>query len=87
MRANGCKVDVLDLQTETLPLFNPDTSYNTKEYLLPPLLLAIVFWLTLTMEERSRLERHAPPPDVYPQRMLIEQSGLPARLSPPLRAR
>jgi len=32
MRANGCTVDVLDLQTETLPMFNPDTSYTTKEY-------------------------------------------------------
>jgi NAD(P)H-dependent FMN reductase len=32
MRANGCSVDVLDLQVETLPLFNPDTSYHTKEF-------------------------------------------------------
>ena len=32
MRANGCTVDVLDLQNETLPLFNPDTSYHTPEF-------------------------------------------------------
>jgi aryl-alcohol dehydrogenase-like predicted oxidoreductase len=41
--------------------------------------------LKLTPDERSRLQRHAPPPDVYPQRMLIEQSGLPDRISLPLR--
>ncbi len=41
--------------------------------------------LALTLEERARLERHAPPPATYPQRMLIEQSGLPARISLPLR--
>ena len=32
MRAAGCAVDVIDLQTETLPLFNPDTSHHTKEF-------------------------------------------------------
>jgi aryl-alcohol dehydrogenase-like predicted oxidoreductase len=41
--------------------------------------------LTLTAAERERLERHAPPPEMYPQRMLIEQSGLPERISLPLR--
>ena len=41
--------------------------------------------LALTPEERARLERHAPPPETYPQRMLIEQSGLPDRISLPLR--
>jgi aryl-alcohol dehydrogenase-like predicted oxidoreductase len=40
--------------------------------------------LELTAEERARLESHAPPPETYPQRMLIEQSGLPERLSLPL---
>src|SRR3954465_3283461 len=40
--------------------------------------------LTLSPEELERLERHAPPPDVYPQRMLIQQSGLPERISLPL---
>jgi aryl-alcohol dehydrogenase-like predicted oxidoreductase len=32
--------------------------------------------LQLTPEERERLEEPAPPPDVYPQRMLREQSGI-----------
>ena len=36
-------------------------------------------------DERERLEAPAPPPDVYPQRMLIEQSGLPERIILPLR--
>jgi aryl-alcohol dehydrogenase-like predicted oxidoreductase len=32
--------------------------------------------VALTPDERERLESHAPPPEVYPQRMLREQSGL-----------
>jgi aryl-alcohol dehydrogenase-like predicted oxidoreductase len=32
--------------------------------------------VTLTGDERARLEAHAPPPVMYPQRMLREQSGL-----------
>jgi len=28
LRADGCTVDVLDLQNEPLPLYNPDTSYE-----------------------------------------------------------
>jgi aryl-alcohol dehydrogenase-like predicted oxidoreductase len=32
--------------------------------------------LTLSAGERARLEAHAPPPDVYPQRMLREQAGI-----------
>jgi len=32
MRADGCVVDVLDLQIEPLPLYNPDTSYDTPEF-------------------------------------------------------
>jgi aryl-alcohol dehydrogenase-like predicted oxidoreductase len=32
--------------------------------------------VTLTEEERERLEAHAPPPVMYPQRMLREQTGL-----------
>jgi aryl-alcohol dehydrogenase-like predicted oxidoreductase len=43
--------------------------------------------LRLSDEERARLEAPAPPPDLYPQRMLIEQSGLPERISLPLRRR
>ena len=38
----------------------------------------------LSAEERARLEAPAPPPVVYPQRMLVEQSGM-ERLTPPLR--
>lgn len=32
MRADGCAVDVLDLQTEPLPMYNPDTSHHGPEY-------------------------------------------------------
>ena len=32
--------------------------------------------LTLTDDERTRLASHAPPPEMYPQRMLHEQVGL-----------
>jgi aryl-alcohol dehydrogenase-like predicted oxidoreductase len=41
--------------------------------------------LTLSADERARLEAHAPPPDVYPQRMLREQAGIadPAVLTRP----
>lgn len=31
--AAGCRVDVLDLQAEPLPLYNPDTAYDTAAYL------------------------------------------------------
>lgn len=31
-QAEGCAVDFLDLQTEPLPLYNPDTSYDTPEF-------------------------------------------------------
>jgi aryl-alcohol dehydrogenase-like predicted oxidoreductase len=41
--------------------------------------------LRLSDDERARLEAPAPPPALYPQRMLIEQSGLPERISLPLR--
>jgi aryl-alcohol dehydrogenase-like predicted oxidoreductase len=41
--------------------------------------------LSLSADERARLEAPAPPPEFYPQRMLIEQSGLPERISLPLR--
>src|SRR3954452_16707590 len=40
--------------------------------------------IELTPEERSALESPAPPPEVYPERMLREQSGLPV-LTGPLR--
>jgi NAD(P)H-dependent FMN reductase len=32
MRADGCAVDVLDLQNEPLPMYNPDTSYHAPDY-------------------------------------------------------
>jgi FMN reductase len=32
LRAGSCIVDVLDLQTEPLPLYNPDTAYDTPEF-------------------------------------------------------
>jgi FMN reductase len=32
MRADGCPVDVLDLQNEPLPMYNPDTSYHAPAY-------------------------------------------------------
>jgi aryl-alcohol dehydrogenase-like predicted oxidoreductase len=32
--------------------------------------------VTLSEDERARLESHAPPPEMYPQRMLSEQMGL-----------
>ena len=38
----------------------------------------------LSAEERARLEAPAPPPEVYPQRMLVEQSGM-ERFTGPLR--
>jgi aryl-alcohol dehydrogenase-like predicted oxidoreductase len=43
--------------------------------------------LTLSAQERARLQAHAPPPDVYPQRMLREQAGIgdPAELMRPRR--
>jgi aryl-alcohol dehydrogenase-like predicted oxidoreductase len=40
--------------------------------------------VTLSADERARLEAPAPPPVVYPQRMLVEQSGM-ERLTGPLR--
>jgi aryl-alcohol dehydrogenase-like predicted oxidoreductase len=39
--------------------------------------------IELTPEERARLEAPAPPPELYPQRMLAEQMGL-ERVTPPL---
>jgi aryl-alcohol dehydrogenase-like predicted oxidoreductase len=42
--------------------------------------------LELSGEERARLEAPAPPPDLYPQRMLAEQVGL-ERVTGPLRRR
>jgi aryl-alcohol dehydrogenase-like predicted oxidoreductase len=68
---------LLGTEGVTAPIVGART-YEQLEDLLP------AADLTLTMEERERLAKHAPPPDVYPQRMLIEQSGLPERISLPL---
>jgi aryl-alcohol dehydrogenase-like predicted oxidoreductase len=38
--------------------------------------------ITLTAEERARLEAPAPPPEIYPHRMLAEQNGMPAVTGP-----
>jgi len=62
----------------TAPIIGART-YEQLEDLLP------AADLELSADERERLQSHAPPPDVYPQRMLIEQSGLPERISLPLR--
>jgi len=32
LRLEGCAVDVLDLQAEPLPLYNPDTAYDTPQF-------------------------------------------------------
>jgi FMN reductase len=32
LRADGCTVDLLDLQAEPLPLYNPDTAYDTPTF-------------------------------------------------------
>jgi aryl-alcohol dehydrogenase-like predicted oxidoreductase len=42
--------------------------------------------ISLTGEERARLEAPAPPPELYPHRMLAEQVGM-SRMTPPLRRR
>ena len=62
----------------TAPIIGART-YEQLEDLLP------AADLELSADERERLQRHAPPPEVYPQRMLIEQSGLPERISLALR--
>jgi aryl-alcohol dehydrogenase-like predicted oxidoreductase len=62
----------------TAPIVGART-YEQLEDLLP------AAGLRLSDDEYARLARHAPPPETYPQRMLIEQSGLPERISLPLR--
>ena len=32
LRENGCSVDVLDLQAEPLPIYNPDTAYDSPQF-------------------------------------------------------
>ena len=31
-RGDGCEIDLLDLQAEPLPLYNPDTAYDTPQF-------------------------------------------------------
>jgi aryl-alcohol dehydrogenase-like predicted oxidoreductase len=54
----------------TAPIIGPRTMEQLEELLGAD-------GLELTDEERERLEAPAPPPPVYPQRMLREQSGMP----------
>jgi aryl-alcohol dehydrogenase-like predicted oxidoreductase len=68
---------LLGTEGVTAPILGPRTAEHLED------LLGAVD-VELTPEERARLEAPAPPPEVYPQRMLAEQLGLDA-LTPPLR--
>jgi aryl-alcohol dehydrogenase-like predicted oxidoreductase len=70
---------LLGVEGVTAPVIGPRTLQQLED------LLGSVS-LKLSPEERARLEAPAPPPEMYPQRMLAEQLGL-ERLSGPLRAR
>jgi aryl-alcohol dehydrogenase-like predicted oxidoreductase len=66
-----------DVEGVTAPIVGPRT-YEQLEDLLGSV------DLVLTPDERTRLEDPAPPPEMYPQRMLREQVGL-ERVTGPLR--
>jgi aryl-alcohol dehydrogenase (NADP+) len=66
-----------DLEGVTAPIVGPRTFDQLED------LLGSVD-LVLTAEERAALEAPAPPPELYPQRMLSEQVGL-ERVTGPLR--
>ncbi len=68
---------LLGVEGVTAPIIGPRTLEHLED-LLPAV------ELELTAEERARLEAPAPPPELYPQRMLSEQVGL-ERLTGPLR--
>src|SRR3954468_17382476 len=68
---------LLGVEGVTAPIIGPRT-YEQLEDLLGAV------ELRLSAEERERLEAPAPPPELYPQRMLSEQVGL-DRLTGPLR--
>jgi aryl-alcohol dehydrogenase-like predicted oxidoreductase len=68
---------LLGVEGVTAPIIGPRTLEHLED------LLCCVS-VELPGEERARLEAPAPPPELYPQRMLSEQVGL-ARLSGPLR--
>jgi aryl-alcohol dehydrogenase-like predicted oxidoreductase len=60
---------LLGVEGVTAPIIGPRT-YEHLEGLLPAV------ELQLSAEERARLEAPAPPPELYPHRMLAEQLGL-----------
>jgi aryl-alcohol dehydrogenase-like predicted oxidoreductase len=68
---------LLGVDGVTAPILGPRTFEHLED------LLGCVA-VELSAEERARLEAPAPPPEVYPQRMLAEQVGL-ERLTGPLR--
>jgi len=68
---------LLGVEGVTAPIIGART-YEHLEDLLPAV------EVVLSAEERARLEAPAPPPELYPQRMLSEQLGL-SRLTGPLR--
>jgi aryl-alcohol dehydrogenase-like predicted oxidoreductase len=70
---------LLGVEGVTAPVIGPRTLEHLED------LLGSIS-LELSAAERARLEAPAPPPEMYPQRMLAEQLGL-ERLSGPLRAR
>jgi aryl-alcohol dehydrogenase-like predicted oxidoreductase len=68
---------MLGVDGVTAPIIGPRTLSHLED-LLPAV------ELSLSAEERARLEAPAPPPELYPHRMLVEQLGL-ERLTGPLR--
>jgi aryl-alcohol dehydrogenase-like predicted oxidoreductase len=66
-----------DVDGVTAPILGPRTFEQLEDLLAGA-------ELVLTAEERARLEAPAPPPEMYPQRMLGEQVGL-SRVTGPLR--
>ncbi len=68
---------LLGVEGVTAPIIGPRT-YEHLEGLLPAV------DLQLADDERARLEAPAPPPELYPHRMLVEQLGL-DRVTGPLR--
>ena len=71
---------LLGVDGVTAPILGPRTLAHL-EGVLP------ATGLELTVEERARLETPAPPPQMYPQRMLAEQVGLTELTSPLTRRR
>ena len=68
---------LLGVEGVTAPIIGPRTLQHLED------LLGAVD-VSLSAEERARLEAPAPPPEMYPQRMLTEQVGL-ERFTSPLR--